>query len=460
MSEGHLDPAGGVILWGTLLLFFGIIGRYLARLCNQSGVLGELLMGVLLGNILYFSGMEIMYILRDSPAVFSIVQKMLEGVNRMEAVNSIISDKHYAHQVYNALSGQHGNDYIKISYVVDSLSRYGVIFLLFMVGLESSLTELKKTGKESFWVAIIGILAPIALGVISVYIFIPNVENSTALFIGAALSATSVGITARVLKDMNKLDTRESKTILGAAMIDDVLGLVILAVVSGMVISHTVDFVGIMQIIVMSLLFFPVALIVGPILLRKMIEFSGFLDPWESKLLISFIFVMGFSWLATLVQMSTIIGAFVAGIILHDGFFESREKELKNPLSIKHLMAPFEAIFAPLFFMIIGIQVRVETFFNWHVLMMAVVLIIVAIVGKVASGLGAHKKDDRLLIGIGMMPRGEVGLIFASVGKSIGVISDSLFSSVILMIVVTTVLTPYLMKKRYASKSHDIAKAS
>ena len=172
MSEGHLDPAGGVILWGTLLLFFGIIGRYVARLVNQSGVLGELLMGVLLGNILYFSGMEIMYILRDSPAVFSIVQKMLEGVNRMESVNSVISDKHYAHQVYNALSGPHGNDYIKISYVVDSLSRYGVIFLLFMVGLESSLTELKKTGKESLLVAIIGILAPIALGIISVYIFV------------------------------------------------------------------------------------------------------------------------------------------------------------------------------------------------------------------------------------------------------------------------------------------------
>lgn len=450
MSEGHLDPAGGVILWGTLLLFFGIIGRYVARLVNQSGVLGELLMGVLLGNILYFSGMEIMYILRDSPAVFSIVQKMLEGVNRMESVNSVISDKHYAHQVYNALSGPHGNDYIKISYVVDSLSRYGVIFLLFMVGLESSLTELKKTGKESLLVAIIGILAPIALGIISVYIFVPNAESSTALFIGATLSATSVGITARVLKDMKKLDTRESKTILGAAMIDDVLGLVILAVVSSMVINHTVDFLDIMQIIVMSLLFFPVALIVGPIILRKMIKLSEFLDPWESKLLISFIFVMGFSWLATLVQMSTIIGAFVAGIILHDGFFESREKELKNPLSIKHLMAPFEAIFAPLFFMIIGIQVRVETFFNWHVLMMALVLIVVAIIGKIASGFGAHKGDDRLLIGIGMMPRGEVGLIFASVGKSIGVISDSLFSSVILMIVVTTILTPYLMKKRYS----------
>lgn len=453
MSEGHLDPAGGVILWGTLLLFFGIVGRYIARLCNQSGVLGELLMGVLVGNVLYFSGVEIMYILRDSPSVFAIVQKILEGTNKQEAINSIISDKNYAAQLFKALSGIHANDYIKVSYVVDSLSRYGVIFLLFMVGLESSLTELKKTGKESLLVAVIGVVAPIVLGIISVYLFMPNADISSALFIGAALSATSVGITARVLKELNKLNTREAKTILGAAMIDDVLGLVLLAIVSGMVINHSVDLLSISKIIAMSLLFFPMALTFGPIILRKLIKYSDFLNPWESKLLISFIFVMGFAWLATMVQMSSIIGAFVAGIILHDGFFESREKELQNPLSIKHLMAPFEAIFAPLFFMIIGIQVRVETFLDWHVITMAIVLIIVAIIGKVGSGLGGYKKDDRLLIGIGMMPRGEVGLIFASVGKSIGVIDDSLFTSVILMIVVTTILTPYLLKKRYLKTS-------
>ncbi len=448
--DGHLDPAGGVILWGTLLLFLGVVGRYLARLCNQSGVLGELLMGVFVGNILYFSGMEIMYILRDSHAIFSIVHKIIAGVNRQDAVHAVIHDKHYAELVYKALNSPNADNYIRITYVVDILSRYGVIFLLFMVGLESSLTELKKTGKESALVAIIGVIVPVILGLSAIYALMPNADISSALFIGATLSATSVGITARVLKDLHKLNTRESKTILGAAMIDDVLGLILLAIVSGVVVNHTVNVLDISQIIIMSLLFFPVTLVIGPILLRKIIKCSTFLDPWESKLIISFTFVMGFSWLATMVQMSSIIGAFVAGIILHDGFFESREKELKNPLSIKNLMAPFEAIFAPLFFMIIGIQVRIESFMDWHVLVTAFVLTIVAIFGKLISGLGAHKKDDRLLIGIGMMPRGEVGLIFASVGKGIGVIDDALFTSVILMIVITTILTPYLLKHRYS----------
>lgn len=452
MSDGHIDPAGGVIFWGTLLLFLGIIGRYIARRFNQSGVLGELLMGVFIGNILYFSGTEIMYILRDSHAIFNIVQQILEGVNRQDAVNSIITEKDYAHHVYSALSGIHGNDYIKITYVIDSFSRYGVIFLLFMVGLESSVTELKKTGRESILVALIGVIMPVILGVLSVRIFMPTAEVSSALFIGAALSATSVGITARVFKDLHKLNTREAKTILGAAMLDDILGLVLLAIISGMVVNHNFDVLGIGGVILICVLFFPTALLLGPIIIRKMIKYSTFLDPWESKLLISYIVVMGFSWLATIAQMSSIIGAFVAGIILHDGFFESREKELKNPLSVKNLMIPFEVIFAPLFFIIIGIQVRIETFFDWHVLSQALVLIIVAIIGKVISGLGANKKDDRLLIGIGMMPRGEVGLIFASVGKSIGVIDDALFTSVVLMIVATTILTPFLLKKRFLTR--------
>src|SRR3990167_8317293 len=458
MFEGHLDPAGGVILYGTLLLFFGIIGRYIAKLFNQSGVLGELLMGVFLGNICYFGGMQLMVILRDSPAVFAIVQNILEGMPRADAVNAVINNQYYANQVYAALSGPNGNDWIKISYVVDMLSRYGVIFLLFMVGLESSVTELRKTGKEAFYVAVIGILMPIIFGILSVYLLMHDIKFTTVLFIGATLSATSVGITASVLKDMKKINTMESKTILGAAMIDDVLGLIILAVVSGMVISNSIDVYDITKIIVLSLLFFPVAIYLGPKILKKMIIWFNFLTPWESKLLVSFIFVMGFSWLATLVQMSTIIGAFVAGIILHDGFFESRERDIKNPQSIKHLMAPFEAIFAPLFFMLIGIQVRLETFFDWHVLVIALGLIVVAIIGKLLSGFGGARRDDRLLIGIGMMPRGEVGLIFASVGKTIGVINDSLFSSIIIMVVTTTILTPILMKARYNKHDKKLAK--
>lgn len=448
-SQGHADPASGVILWGTLILSFGILGRYIAKRMGQPGVLGELLMGVIVGNICYFSGMQLMVILRDSSALFDVIQNMLTGVPLIKAVHTVIPDPSNAREVIQAMSSPYGQQWVKITYVVDAFSRYGVIFLLFMVGLESSLEELKKTGVEALRVAIIGVILPIILGFLVMQYLLPKGEFSTTLFVAATLSATSVGITARVLQDLKKLKTREAHTILGAAMIDDILGLLILAIVSGIVMDGSMKPSHLARLIGFAVLFFPLAMWVGPLILRKMIKGFSFADPWEAKLLASFMFVMGFSWLASLVQMSTIIGAFMAGIILHEGFFESRERELKNPLSIKNLLSPFEAVFAPIFFMLIGMQVKLETFLDPQVMVFAVGLIIAAALGKLLSGLGGNKRDDRVLIGVGMLPRGEVGLVFASVGKSIGVIPETLFSAIVVMIVVTTVVTPFWLKLRY-----------
>jgi Kef-type K+ transport system membrane component KefB len=153
------------------------------------------------------------------------------------------------------------------------------------------------------------------------------------------------------------------------------------------------------------------------------------------------------------VQLASIIGAFAAGMIINDSFFEG-DKTRHHFFKIKDLISPLEFILAPLFFMLIGIQVKLETFYDMHVLWMASGLILAAIIGKLLSGLGANRKDDRLLIGIGMMPRGEVGLVFASIGRTLGVISDQLFAAIVLMIVVTTLLAPILLKARFAR--HDV----
>jgi Kef-type K+ transport system membrane component KefB len=174
---------------------------------------------------------------------------------------------------------------------------------------------------------------------------------------------------------------------------------------------------------------------------------------WEAKLFVSFIFVMALAWLASLVQLAAIIGAFAAGVILHDHYFKvtSPEDKEKN-LSIHQLISPLESILAPMFFMVIGLQVKLETFFHAQVLLVASGLIIAAIIGKLVSGLGANKKSDRLIIGIGMLPRGEVGLVFASIGRTLGVISDDLFSAIVLMVIVTTFMAPPLLKARFAKQ--------
>ncbi len=447
----HSDPVASVILWVTLILFFGLIGRDIARKFNQPGVLGELLMGVLVGNIMYFCGSHLIVVLREGAAIFHIMGDMLEGMSLSAAVHSAIPNAFYAKQVVAALSSDQGTELIKVGYIVDIFSRYGIIFLLFAVGLESSVDELMHTGREAIKVALIGVIAPIILGYIVAYCLIDRGTISTDLFVAATLCATSIGITARVLKELKKLQTREAKTILGAAMLDDIPGLVILAVVSSVVIHGQVDVLSLLNIIASSIIFFVACLALGPWILKRSIRFfSRFLELWEAKLFIAFLFVMSLAWLATVVHLATIIGAFAAGLIIHDGYFEEEGKKTSAENSLKNLVSPLESILAPLFFVLIGIQVKLEAFWDWRVLLLAGGLITAAIIGKLLSGIGAHKKDDRLLIGIGMLPRGEVGLVFASIGRTLGVMSDQLFTSIVLMVIVTTVMAPPLLKLRFA----------
>ena len=304
----HSDPIASVILAVTSIFFLAIIGRYLAKLFNQPGVLGELLMGVLVGNLFYYFDFHLMVILREGSSIFNIMKEMLNGTSLVNAVTTIIPNPVYATQVAHALSGPQGTEYLKIAYIIDTFSRYGVIFLLFMVGLESSVEELKHTGKESIFVAVIGVIAPMVLGFAVAYFLMPESSYQADLFVAATLSATSIGITARVLAEMKKLRTREARTILGAAMLDDILGLIILAVVSSIVINGIVDFMVIVRIIFSSVLFFLATIFLGPWLIRKAVYFFRFFEPWESSLFISFIFVMTLSWLASYLQLAAITG--------------------------------------------------------------------------------------------------------------------------------------------------------
>lgn len=449
------DPIASILLWVTLLFSLAIAGRIIARRCKQPGVLGELLMGVLLGNACYFFGCQMMMVLREGPAVFSIVHEMLSGLSLKEATDKIIPNPFYAAQLFESLSSPDALEFIKVSFSLDFFARFGVIFLLFMVGLESSFEELRHTGRAALQVAVIGVIAPIILGFLVAYLLIPDASYHVNLFVAATLSATSIGITARVLSDMKTLRTREARTILGAAMLDDVFGLIILAIVSSIVINGQIEITTLLQVIIASALFFTLSLMLGPWFLRQFVKWGKGLEAGESKLFISFFFVMLLAWLATIVQLAAIIGAFVAGMIINDLFFETNQTIVKHHLRIKDFVAPLEFLFTPIFFMLIGIQVKVETFFDWHVLLIAIGLTVAAIVGKLLSGLGADNKDDRLLIGIGMLPRGEVGLVFASIGRTLGVISDQIFSAIIVMIMVTTLIVPPLLKKRYTNRKRN-----
>jgi len=236
---------------------------------------------------------------------------------------------------------------------------------------------------------------------------------------------------------------------------DDVLGLVMLAIVSGIVVTGSVSVTDTARTILLASMFIVGALLLGPHFLKFIIWMLRRLDVLEAKLFISFAFVMFLAWAASLAGLATIVGAFAAGLLMLDSQFRHWGDHRQHRYTIKELFAPIEAILVPIFFVLMGIQVKLEMFMDWQVIAMALALLAAAIAGKVISGLGLRGKGNRLAVGIGMMPRGEVGLVFASIGKTLGVIDAAMFSAVVLMVVVTTLATPPLLKLTLGEGTED-----
>jgi len=436
----HADPIAPVILGVTGILFFAVLGRFGARKLGQPSVLGELLMGVILGTIGYLFSVDFLLVLREGPAIFEMVDLALSGASIEQAAISTLGEEN-AVIILDILQGPGGAELTQIAHAVDVFSRYGVIFLLFLVGLGTSVREMQEVGTESFRVAILGVVLPFVFGFMMARVLMPELSISVDLFVAATLGATSIGITARVLEELGRVNCHECRVILGAAVIDDVLGLVMLAIVSGIIISGGFEPVGTLQTIALAALFLVTAFTLGPRFLRRSIRLLDHLDIVEAKMFVSFLFVMVLAWFANLVGLATIVGAFAAGVILHDGYFLKWGDVREHKFSIRDLISPLEVILVPIFFVLMGIQVL-----DPHVIVMGFGLIVAAVIGKLLSGLGASRGSSRLAIGMGMVPRGEVGLIFASIGKSLGVFSDALFSALILMVIVTTLMTPPLLK--------------
>jgi len=445
-ETGHHDPIAPVILGVTGILFFALIGRHAARTLGQPSVLGELIVGVVLGNVGFLLGSELITVLREGSAVFDLFGLDLRGLSHEEAAREALGDE-VGSRILSILESPQGLEIVRVAHAVDTFSRYGVIFLLFMVGLDMSLGELEESGPEAIRVAILGVIAPFLLGLASVELLLPDTPMTSSLFIAATLCATSVGITARVLKDMGRGRSDEAHVILGAAVVDDVLGLILLSIVSGIAVAGGVEAMGVIKTILLAVLFLGGAVLLGPYLVRAMVRLLATLDLVEAKMFCSFLFVMVMAWVATFAGLAAIIGAFAAGVILSDAYFHRWVRPRGScEYSVKDLIAPLEVILVPIFFVLMGLQVKLESFMDWRVVTVAGVLVLAAVIGKLVSGIGAGRNVNRLSVGIGMTPRGEVGLIFAALGKGLGVIDDALFSALVLMVILTTLLTPPFLK--------------
>jgi Kef-type K+ transport system membrane component KefB len=442
----HSDPVAPVLLGVTGILFVALLGRFSARKLQLPSVLGELGMGILIGNLAYLFGFDLIIVLREGPALFDTIGNLLQGeALELACCTQALGTEKTAH-VLSLLRGPHGSELIQVAQTLDVFSRYGIIFLLFMVGLRTSIDEMRQVGPDSLRVATIGVVLPFALGFGSSWLLIPDISLHTSLFLGAALGATSIGISVMVLQELNMESTKVARIILGAAVLDDILGLLMLSIVSGIVVTGGINAEQILIVIAMTAIFLTAAVYLGPMLLKLVIALVRHLDLLEAKMFISFLFVMVLAWMANLAGLATIIGAFTAGLIMHDAYFKHWGRVSEHSVCIKDLIMPLEVILVPIFFVLMGIQVKLETFLDWHVIILSAGLLLSAIVGKVFAGLGAASGNNRLAIGIGMLPRGEVGLIFAAIGKSLDVINDALFSAIVLMVILTTLLAPPLLK--------------
>jgi|SRR5690349_10593846 len=440
-AASHADPVVPVLLALVLLTLGAVVGGRLMTWMKQPAVLGELIVGVIAGNLGYYLGGRGLTILREGDNVRRISDLALtSSISLAQAAWQILPAAD-AQRVAAALSGPHSLDYMAVYNFVDFLSRIAILILLFLVGLETSLAEMRRVGKTALLVAVAGIVAPMAMGMGVMKLLYPTSALASDLFIGGILTATSVGITARVLRDLGQESRDESRVILGAAVIDDVLSLIVLAVVSGLAVTGAVSASGIARTTLLAALFLVGSLGIGIWITPHIVRYLRAFGIHNLKLLFGLGFAFLLSWLANLAGLATIVGAFAAGMILNDFF----DRELEGE-SLQQLLTTLESLVVPLFFVWMGIQVKLEALGSRDILIAGIALTAVAILGKVVSGWACPRRMNRWAVGFGMMPRGEVGLIFAGIGRGIGVVDDGLFSAVVILVMITTLLAPLALR--------------
>ncbi len=404
-GSGHGGPILDVLLELVVILLAAKLGGDLFERFHQPAVLGELVIGMLIGN-LHLIGIDVFTAFQDNMTL-------------------------------------------------EILAELGVIILLFEVGLESTVKDMMKVGVTAFMVAVFGVVAPFFLGWGVGIWFLPEADTLVHLFIGATLTATSVGITARVLKDIGKIQTKESKIILGAAVIDDILGLIILAVVSGVITAANqggdgIESLDILIIIAKAVLFIVGAVVLGAYVLPHFFNLAFKLKVKGVFLSICLFICFSLAYIAGLINLAPIVGAFAAGLILEDVHFTKFRERGEH--TIEELIEPIAVFLVPIFFVRMGMMVDLTSFAKIEILGFAAAMTIAAIIGKQVCPLAIFDKSiNKVAIGLGMIPRGEVGLIFAGIGATLvldgqKVVDADTFSAVVIMVIITTLVTPPLLK--------------
>lgn len=328
--------------------------------------------------------------------------------------------------------------FVEPSATLEVFAELGVVFLLFWVGLETRLSDVREVGSTAIRVGVSGMLLPLVAGFAAARAFGESTE--TSLFVGAALVATSVGITSAVLLDLGALKSRAARTIIGAAVIDDILAMIFLAVAAGIAVSGGVNLVSILIVVGISLAFVAFVALGGTRVVARWPDVFHAPRFSESPLLPAVILCLGLAAIAAQIGLAAIIGAFLAGMVVA----ETRDRH-----NFEQEVAPLYAFFPPFFFVFIGLNVDLGALADIGVLAALAGITLLAVITKflpawlASRSLGAR---ESLVVGVGMVPRGEVGIIVAGIGSTAGVITGSLFAVIVGMSIVTTLIVPPVLR--------------
>jgi Kef-type K+ transport system membrane component KefB len=335
--------------------------------------------------------------------------------------------------------------WVQVSEPFELLAELGAVFLLFSVGLETRLEELKKVGRVSALVGVAGVVLPFLLG--AGWARLNNYNTARAAFVGAAFVATSAGITARVLQDMGVLNRAESRVILGAAVIDDILAMLLLGVVTSLQGGEGIHVSSLVVVLCQAVGFVALIALVGTKIMRRSSPLLEAPVNPLSPLTISLAICLGLAVASSYMGLAAIIGAFLAGMVA---------AETSQRHTLEKQLQPITALFVPFFFVVTGAKVNLGDLGSASALSALLVVTLLAIAGKVlgcGGGAVSLGRKSALIVGVGMVPRGEVGIIVASLGLAAGVFSGQMYTLIIAMSLLTSVIAPPVLSALLASKS-------
>jgi Kef-type K+ transport system membrane component KefB len=401
-TQGPLDQLGWLAFGIAIVVSSALLGGHLAGRIGQPAVLGELVAGMALGNV--------------------------PGLAKLQFVGA--------------------DPYL------DILSRVGMLLLLFEVGVDLSVRDLFAVGPTSLFVALIGTASSLAIGTITAALLMPNTSTLTHVFVGAAITATSVGITARVLKDMKASRSDEAKIILGAAVVDDVLALVVLGAVTAWVgagqSSASFGATSVVALVMKTIGFLVLAVVLGITLTPAWFRHAARLQTRGALLAVGLCFCFFLSWAASAIGLAALVGAFAAGLVLEDAHSEVFVQRGERPLG--ELLQPMTSFLVPVFFVLVGFHTNLAAFGRPALLIFAVLLSAAAVIGKLTCAVGVlHRGVRKLTVAVGMIPRGEVTLVFAALGSALRIgqvplLDERGYTAIVTVVVLTTLVTPPALK--------------